>query len=162
MNPPQEPIGVLFVCLGNICRSPMAEGAFRHAVEERELQQHFLIDSAGTSGWHINEPPDRRAQNAAADRGMNISQQASRIVTAEDFDRFHYIVAMDHSNLNSLEASKPEGSKATVDMLMSWSGSIREVPDPYYGGEDGFDHCLDLITQGAQSLLDNILNDHFS
>jgi protein-tyrosine phosphatase len=162
MHPPEQPIGVLFVCLGNICRSPMAEGAFRNSVENLGLEPHFFIDSAGTSGWHQGNPPDHRARRTASNRGMDISQQSSRIVATDDFHRFDYILAMDTANLDDLQRSMPADSPARLDLLLAYGETeVREVPDPYYGGEDGFDYCLDLICDGASGLLQAIRNERW-
>lgn len=163
MTAPNEPIGVLFVCLGNICRSPLAEGVFRHMVKAQGLEKHFIIDSAGTSSWHLGEAPDSRGQKAALLQGIDISNQIARKVTDEDFHRFHYLLAMDQANLSTLEGQKPVGSNAVLELLLSYaSHDILEVPDPYYCEVDGFGDCLDLISGGAEGFLDKILKDHFS
>lgn len=163
MIPPNEPIGVLFVCLGNICRSPMAEGMFRQMVEERGLQDNFIIDSAGTSSWHLGEPPDGRGQEATLLRGFDISSHIARKVMEEDFHRFQYFLAMDRLNLSTLESRKPMGSNAVLDLLLSHANhNVLEVPDPYYREVDGFGECLDLISSGTEGFLNKALKDHFS
>lgn len=150
---------ILFVCMGNICRSPMAEGAFKKAVADRGLDG-FIIESAGTIGYHVGNPPDPRARETALRRGMDISQQRSRKVSPSDFAAFDYIMAMDRENLRDLLANAPSGSKAKVALFLNYSDktTIEEVPDPYYGGDEGFDHCLDLIEGAAEGLLNYLVN----
>jgi protein-tyrosine phosphatase len=156
-----SPIGVLFVCLGNICRSPMAEGVFRHVADQAGLVRHFSIDSAGTSGWHRGEPPDHRAQRASLKRGIDIGGQSSRAVDDRDFERFDYILAMDRDNLDALTGRQPAESRSRLALLLTYAESdTLEVPDPYYGGTQGFDHALDLIFDGARGLLEDIRKDH--
>lgn len=157
-----ERIGVLFVCLGNICRSPLAEGVFRHLVGEKGMEDHFLIDSAGTSSWHIGEPPDSRGQNAALLGGFDIADQRARKITHEDFETFHYILGMDENNLGHIKAMNP-GGFATVDLLLKYSNQgLSEVPDPYYGDVKEFQAILDLVGTGAKGLLEAIEREHFS
>jgi protein-tyrosine phosphatase len=148
---------ILVVCLGNICRSPMAEGAVRKALDEAGLA-HVAVDSAGTSGWHEGGPPDPRAVKAALMRDIDIAHQRARQVTDDDFHRFGLILAMDGQNYARLKAMQPEGSTATIRMFMEYAGEVpvREVPDPYYGGEEGFDHALDLIELAARGLADHM------
>jgi protein-tyrosine phosphatase len=155
-------VHVLFVCLGNICRSPLAEGVFLHLVEQKGLEQHFLIDSAGTSSWHEGEPPDERGTEAALLAGFDISTQRARKITTEDFERFHYILAMDQINVRHLRGRVPEQHQSKIDYLLNHSSSgILEVPDPYYGGVNGFQECLSLIRDGAEGLLETLLIKHF-
>lgn len=146
---------ILFVCLGNICRSPMAEGVFRHVCEENGRGQDLVIDSAGTGGWHIGNPPDHRAIAAAAGRGIDISAQRARQVAGTDFQAFDHIIAMDEDNLETLLARAPEDTHSKVSLFLEGVPGIeeREVPDPYYGGEEGFDHALDLIEAASRALL---------
>ena len=148
---------VLFVCLGNICRSPTAEGVFRHYVEQAGLSEHVTIDSAGTSDWHIGKTPDPRTIAAAAQRGYDVSTLRGRQATAQDFAEFDLILAMDNSNLQNLQAIQPANSKAELALYLPRFGiSPDEVPDPYYGGEDGFELVLDMLEQASQVLLDEI------
>ncbi len=151
---------VLFVCLGNICRSPTAEGVFRHILAERDLQDQFLVDSAGTGDWHIGNPPDRRAQAAAAERGIDISNLRARQVKDSDIHHFDYVIAMDHANRHELITLAGEFHANKVRLLLEFAdiAGINEVPDPYYGGERGFDQVLDLIEQASEGLLLHILN----
>lgn len=148
---------ILLVCLGNICRSPMAEGAVRFALDEAGLD-HIRTDSAGTSGWHVGSRPDPRAVKAALMRDIDIAGQCARQVEAADFDRFDIIAAMDRNNYARLREMQPDGSAGRVHLLLEFAGElpVREVPDPYYGGEDGFDHALDLIEQAAHGLVTHI------
>ncbi len=156
-----ERIGVLFVCLGNICRSPLAEGAFRSLVARKGFEEKFLIDSAGTSTWHVGEPPDFRGREAALTRGFDIGNRVARKLTRQDFDDFHYILAMDRTNLRHLEQMNT--GPATVELLLKYSKSgLLEVPDPYYGGVREFEEVLDLVAGGAEGLLAAIERDHFS
>ncbi len=145
---------ILFVCLGNICRSPMAEGVFRHVVGCRGAADRFLIDSAGMGSWHIGEPPDARAQAAARGRGVEISSQRARRVAADDFERFDTILAMDESNRNDLLNLAPELHQPKVRLLLEFAPDAGrlEVPDPYYGGADGFERVLDLIERASDGL----------
>ncbi len=153
-------IRVLFVCMGNICRSPTAQGVFEHVVEEAGLSNEILIDSAGTYAYHIGEPPDRRAQAAAAKRGIDLSRQKARKVQHSDFEHFDYVLAMDQDNLADLDAICPSESKNKLNLLMVYASKFDEisVPDPYYGGAGGFEKVLDMIEDGAQGLILDIRN----
>ncbi len=155
-------IGVLFVCLGNICRSPLAEVVFRHLVIAEGLEKHFLIDSVGTSSWHVGEPPDERGREAGLIAGFDIGGQRARKITNKDFEKFHYILAMDQTNIRNLRQRVPEEHQNKIDFLLNHSASgIQEVPDPYYGGVDGFQNCLALITEGAEGLLETLMVKYF-
>lgn len=145
---------ILFVCLGNICRSPTAEGVFRQRVREAGLEQRVLVDSAGTGDWHVGKAPDNRTRRAALRRGYDLSGQRARQVCREDFSRFDLILAMDRANLGDLRALRPQGASAELDLyLRRYAVERDEVPDPYYGGEDGFEQVLDLIEQASDRLL---------
>ncbi|MCW3150258.1 low molecular weight phosphotyrosine protein phosphatase [Stutzerimonas stutzeri] len=149
---------VLFVCMGNICRSPTAEGVFRQQVQAAGVQALVEIDSAGTGDWHVGKMPDRRACLAAKSRGYDIGALRARQVAPEDFERFDLILAMDHDNLAHLQALRPVGARAELDLFLRRYGVGGDVvPDPYYGGTDGFEQVLDLIEQASQSLLDEVL-----
>ncbi|MDY7217997.1 low molecular weight protein-tyrosine-phosphatase [Denitrificimonas sp. JX-1] len=148
---------ILFVCLGNICRSPTAEGVFRQYVEQAGLSDKVTIDSAGTADWHIGKSPDPRTQSAAAQRGYDLSGLRGRQVQAEDFHTFDLILAMDKSNFSHLQSIQPAESKAELALYLPRFGiSPDEVPDPYYGGEDGFELVLDMLEQASQVLLDEV------
>jgi protein-tyrosine phosphatase len=145
---------ILFVCLGNICRSPTAEGVMRRLVREEGLEDRIEIDSAGTGGWHVGAPPDARATETARRRGTTLEGAARRFDPSEDFDRFDLIVAMDAENRRDLEAMAPDGeARAKIRMFLAGD---RDVPDPYYGGDDGFDEVLDLVEEAARDLLDEL------
>lgn len=150
---------VLFVCMGNICRSPTAEGVFRHVVKERNMQDFITIDSAGTHAYHVGEPPDRRAQATAKSRGIDLSAQRARKVEASDFDRFDYIIAMDRSNYEDLKRIKGENPKAQLHLFMDFASDWdnREVPDPYYGGSNGFVEVFDMVQSASEGLLEHIV-----
>ena len=148
---------VLFVCLGNICRSPLAEGAMRRLAEAESAA--LEIDSAGTGDWHIGHAPDPRAQAEALRRGLDISMLRARQVTEEDFHRFDHIVAMDAKNLADLLAMQPDGARAALSLLLDHAEG-GDVPDPYYGGDGGFEHVLDLIEAASQGLLAELRNKH--
>lgn len=147
---------VLFVCLGNICRSPTAEGVCRHLAARRGVA--LEIDSAGTGAWHAGEPPDRRAQAEARRRGIDLSGQRARAVRPEDFARFDHILAMDAENLANLRAACPAPHRHKLRRLLDLTpkAGTRDVPDPYYGGPEGFARAFDLIEAACSALLDEI------
>ena len=150
-------IKVLFVCMGNICRSPTAEGVFRHKVEQNNLQEQISIDSAGTHAYHVGNPPDQRAQNAALKRDIDLSQQRARRVSADDFSEFDYVIAMDESNLDDLLSICPAGYEDRLHLFLAFSDSEnREVPDPYYGQGRGFEIVLNLVEDASEGLLQYI------
>jgi protein-tyrosine phosphatase len=142
---------ILFVCLGNICRSPTAEGVMRRLVREEGLEDEIEIDSAGTGGWHVGAPPDARATEAASRRGTTLEGAARRFDPARDFDHFDLILAMDAENRRDLLALAP-GDEARAKVRLFLSGE-RDVPDPYYGGDDGFEEVLDLVEEASRALL---------
>ena len=154
----QARIAVLFVCLGNICRSPSAEGVFRRMVAESQLAERIDIDSAGTGDWHVGSAPDRRSCAAASQRGVDLSGLRARTVARPDFERFDYILAMDRDNLAALERLRPKQGRARLGLLMQYAShtGVSEVPDPYYGGEDGFEKVLDLLEEACRGLLAEI------
>lgn len=161
MKPPEvEKISVLFVCMGNICRSPTADAVFRHHVKSARLDHLIHIDSAGTHAYHIGEPPDRRSQQAALKRGYSMQGLRARRVTQEDFSRFQYILAMDHHNLEELQQDCPPQYNSRLGLFLQYSNqwnTHQEVPDPYYGGSHGFERVLDLVENASQGLLSHIL-----
>jgi protein-tyrosine phosphatase len=155
------PIRILFVCLGNICRSPTAEGVMRALVSEAGLDSRIEIDSAGTGGWHVGSPPDERSAAAARRRGIGLAG-AARKVSPEDFERFDLLLAMDRENLHALRAlARDDEARARVRMLREFdpraagAGDL-EVPDPYYGGARGFDDVLDLVESACRGLLEDL------
>jgi protein-tyrosine phosphatase len=145
---------ILFVCLGNICRSPSAEGVMRRLVRERGLEAEIEIDSAGTGGWHVGSPPDARATEAARRRGTELAGSARRFDPQRDFERFDLILAMDAENRRDLLALAPD-DEARRKVRMFRPGDL-DVPDPYYGGDDGFEEVLDLVEDAAGELLDEL------
>lgn len=149
---------VLFVCLGNICRSPTAHGVFQELVNERQLQSRIEVDSAGTGAWHVGEAPDQRASAAALARGYDLSSLRARAVTPADFSLFDYILAMDQQNLANLQAMMPPGYAGRLGLFLDYHPHplLVEVPDPYYGGEAGFDQVLDLVEEASSGLLREI------
>ena len=145
---------VLFVCLGNICRSPTAESVFRQQLSAAGLDAQVAVDSAGTSDWHVGKPADTRTRLAAQRRGYDMTALRGRQVQVEDFSRFDLILAMDASNMAELQALQPADSHAELDLyLRRYQLALDEMPDPYYGGEEGFEHVLDLAEQAAACLL---------
>ncbi len=148
-------IRVLFVCHGNICRSPTAEGVFRQLLAQEAPQLQVEIDSAGTADYHIGEPPDLRSQRAAMRRGIDLAGLRARQVIAADFASFDLILAMDRSNLLELESVRPPNSRAQVQLFLAYApeSGRQEVPDPYYGDAAGFDEVLDLTTAASRGLL---------
>jgi len=149
---------VLMVCLGNICRSPTAEAMLRRKVHEAGLDDRIEVDSAGTADYHVDAPPDRRAVAHGERRGLQMKHLRGRQVSREDFDRFHHILAMDEDNLADLQRLRPHGSRATVALLMAYApqAGAREVPDPYYGGADGFERVLDLVELAADGFIASV------
>ncbi len=158
-NRSSNQVRVLFVCLGNICRSPTAHGIFEDLVRKSDLSTQIAADSAGTGDWHIGRPPDKRAQQAALSRGYDLSRLRARQVSAADFRVFDYVLAMDVQNLLDLEMMKPGDFSGHLGLFLPCAygeRGPREVPDPYYGGEQGFEQVLDLVEQASQALLDHI------
>ncbi len=151
-------VKVLFVCLGNICRSPTAHGVFSRQVVDAGLANQIEVDSAGTSGWHINAEPDSRSSTEAAARGYDLSFVRSRKITSDDFDDCDLILAMDNENLRDLESECPHEHRQKLKLFLDFSGDLktREVPDPYYGGDEGFTRVLELVEFGGQALLQHI------
>ncbi|MFV2057606.1 MAG: low molecular weight protein-tyrosine-phosphatase [Thiohalomonadales bacterium] len=150
-----EKVQVLFVCMGNICRSPTAEGVFQKMVDDANLSDRLSIDSAGTHAYHVSEPPDPRAQSSAKSRGYDLSYIQARRVKTLDFDNFVYLIAMDKNNLDYLESICPPGREGRLSLFMSYAPDtgVAEVPDPYYGGNKGFEYVLDLIEAASRGLL---------
>jgi protein-tyrosine phosphatase len=162
MNNPDS-VSVLFCCMGNICRSPTAEAVFRHYVEQAGLVEHIHIDSAGTHDYHIGDVPDARTQHAALRRGYDMSRLRGRQVAAGDFMRFDYVLAMDEANLAILKRLRPHDAQSHLGLLLEFAEhhDEREVPDPYYGGADGFERVLDMVEDAAGGLLKHIRQHHF-
>ncbi len=146
---------VLCVCLGNICRSPTAEAVLRDLAAREAPGLITAVDSAGTAAYHVGEPPDRRSVAAAARRGYDLSALRARRVHQSDFQAFDLILAMDRANLAVLTRAAPHGARARIELFLAFAPDlgVDEVPDPYYGGDDGFEHVLDLIEAGARRLL---------
>ena len=155
-------IKILFVCMGNICRSPTAHGVFANLVAQAHLQTLITVDSAGTHAYHIGEAPDPRTQQAAQLRGIDLSNLKARKVVNSDFVDFHYILAMDQANLQNLQAVAPKTSSARVQLFMDYAQrwQDREVPDPYYGGAQGFERVLDMVEDAAEGLLLHLRQQH--
>lgn len=161
-------VRVLFVCLGNICRSPTAHGVFQHLVDRHDLRAAITVDSAGTGDWHIGRAPDSRSIATALGRGYDLSVLRARQVSAEDFARFDYILAMDAHNLRELQRLRPAQFRGELDLFLRYgssrahagSGNLREVPDPYNGDSASFEHVLDLVEDAARGLLRAIAQRH--
>jgi protein-tyrosine phosphatase len=156
MNAPTtRPLRVLMVCLGNICRSPTAEAMLRKKAHEAGLDERVEVDSAGTADYHVDSPPDRRAVAHGEKRGLKMKHLRGRQVGRADFERFDHILAMDADNLADLERIRPAGARAHVGLLLAYAPACgaREVPDPYYGGADGFERVLDLVESAADGFI---------
>jgi len=155
-------VSVLMVCMGNICRSPLAHGRFEHLVKEAGLESRISVDSAGTHAYHVGEQPDRRSQQTALRRGINISGQRARKVSLADFEEFDYLLAMDRDNQAILESLAPPEYVHKVRLFLEFAPELneREVPDPYYGGQSGFESVYDLIDAASQGLLEEIRKRH--
>lgn len=149
-------VSLLFVCMGNICRSPLAEGAFRHVAGAAGLADQFEIDSAGTIGYHAGNPPDERSIAAAKKLNIDISEQRSRRVTAEDFETFDLILVMDRDNERDLLARCPEELQEKIQLFLPFipGSPLKEMPDPYYGRDEDFDKCLSIALKASEGLLD--------
>jgi protein-tyrosine phosphatase len=146
---------VLFVCLGNICRSPTAEGVFRQMLVSEAPDLRVEVDSAGTADYHIGAPPDPRSQRAAKRRGIDLSGLRARQVTSGDFAHFDFILAMDGANLRDLEAMRPKNARARLQLILDYAPELgrRDVPDPYYGDASGFEEVLDLCAAASRGLI---------
>lgn len=162
MNKPitkEDPFKIVFVCLGNICRSPTAEGVFQHLVNERGLESYFFIDSAGTSAYHIGEPANSKSQKTANQHGIQLKSRARRF-ESEDLDEFDLILAMDRENYQNIMGLEGNGKYSHKVKLMREydpkSGNDAEVPDPYYGGMDGFKNVFDIVKRSCEALLDEL------
>ena len=166
-RPGREPIRVLFVCLGNICRSPLAEGVFLHLAKEAGVADRFEVDSAGTGDWHVGERPDKRATAVAEKHGVLLPSRA-RQVSPADFDRFDHIVAMDRENMWDLErmAKFKTGARAKIHLLRvddpdrAEGDDRHDVPDPYYGGPSGFDAVYEMVHRSCKALLERLLREN--
>ncbi len=156
-------INVLFVCTGNICRSPTAEGIFRKIVEQQGLREEFFIDSAGTHDYHVGEAPDKRSQIVAKRNGTDISSLTARQITDEDFTKFEYILVMDHYNMECLKSVCPKSLHKKITLFLTYLDNniiSDEVPDPYYGEGDGFQYVYELILEAATSFLAFVKEKH--
>ncbi|QEP45164.1 low molecular weight phosphotyrosine protein phosphatase [Ectothiorhodospiraceae bacterium BW-2] len=153
-----QKIDILFVCMGNICRSPLAHAIFEEEVRQRGWQERVAVDSCGTHAYHIGNRPDPRSCEIAARHGLTLDNQRARQVMLGDFERFDYIVAMDNDNYHHLLQLAPESMRQRVHRLLDFvtDSPIREVPDPYYGGADGFNNVYQLVTAGATALADHL------
>lgn len=155
-------IRILFVCMGNICRSPTAQGVFETLIQRERLGHLIEVDSAGTHAYHVGNPPDRRAQDTARRRGFDISSQRARKAQSDDFREFDYLMAMDQDNFHGLMSICPEGMENKVHLLMDYAPAFRtrEVPDPYYGGDAGFERVFDMMEAAAAGLLEELKRRH--
>lgn len=151
-------VAVVFVCLGNICRSPTAEGVFRHLVQQEGLDDWITTDSAGTHAYHIGKQPDQRAQQTARGRGIDLSDLRGRKATENDFYEFDYVLAMDDDNYQVLKELCPAGLESKLSLFLDFSKEYSEtqVPDPYYGGDQGFEFVFDLVDSASKGLLEDI------
>ncbi|MDK9721571.1 MAG: low molecular weight phosphotyrosine protein phosphatase [Rhodospirillales bacterium] len=152
--------GVLFVCTGNICRSPTADGVFRKMVAKAGLEERVTVDSAGVSGWHAGEAPDQRTQAAALGRGYDLKNLRARAVLPDDYRKFDLLLAMDRGHEETLLMNAPSAARQRVRLFMSFApqSNVQDVPDPYYGGPGGFEHVLDLIEAACSGLLNHVRN----
>ncbi len=156
-------VRVLFVCMGNICRSPTAYAVFERFLEQTGLAEQVEIDSAGTHAYHIGKAPDPRAQAAALRRGVDLSPQRARRVEVEDFELFDYVLAMDQDNLSDLLALAPAEHGHKVRLFLDFAPELKvtDVPDPYYGTNSGFDRVLDLVEAASEGLIRHLRSEHF-
>ncbi len=155
-------VRVLFVCLGNICRSPLAQGVFEDLLRREDLEGEVFVDSAGTGYWHVGSPPDNRASSAAALRGVDISAQRARRISPEDCQNFDYVLTMDEENYRRV-AALCRGSAVVRPFLdFATDSPEREIPDPYSGGPNEFEHVLDLVEEASEGLLEDIRERHLA
>lgn len=158
-----ERIRILFVCLGNICRSPLAEGVFRELLKEKDLENRFSVDSAGTGSWHVGDAPDRRMRMLATDKGLSIDDLRARQFVASDLKEFDHVLAMDKNNLHDilfLDREETHGYKVRLFREFDPEPGDFQVPDPYYGGDDGFENVYSIVRRTAESLLDRLVEEH--
>ena len=153
---------ILFVCLGNICRSPAAEGVFKHKINDRDLERFFVVDSAGTGGWHVGNLADPRMRETALSRGIELTSR-SRKIKESDLYEFDHILVMDNENLETVKSlikdhKNPVNSKIKLILSYSKNSQLEEVPDPYYGGQNGFDKVLDLLDDAIDGLIDSLMD----
>ncbi len=153
---------ILFVCLGNICRSPAAEGIFKQKIKDRDLEKLFVVDSAGTGGWHVGNLADPRMRETALSRGIELTSR-SRKIEENDLYEFDYILVMDQDNLEAVkslikDSPNPVNSKIKLILTYSKNSHLEEVPDPYYGGQNGFDKVLDLLDDAIDGLIDSLMD----
>jgi protein-tyrosine phosphatase len=149
----KPPRAILFVCLGNICRSPLAEGIFRDVIRENEISGEFILDSAGTGAWHVGDPPDPRSIAVARRYGIDITMQRARKVAPDDFRRFDLLLGLDRSNVETLAARAPHDARNKVHLFFDYAGLGRyDVPDPYYAGDDGFETVYRMIREASEAL----------
>lgn len=153
-----EKIKVLFVCMGNICRSPTAEGVFTKLIIEKKLTSRFTIDSAGTHAYHVGNPPDERSQQAALKRGVDLQHLRARKVHSSDFEYFDFVIAMDDDNFSILIHDCPDEHKDKLKYFLDYAPQlgVREVPDPYYGGKHGFEQVLDMVEDASLGFLESL------
>ena len=153
---------ILFVCLGNICRSPAAEGVFKQKVKDRDLEELFVVDSAGTGGWHVGNLPDKRMRATALSRGIELTSR-SRQIEEKDLYEFDHILVMDKDNLEAVKSltkdhMNPVNSKIKLILSYSKNSQLDEVPDPYYGGQNGFEKVLDLLNDAIDELINSLID----
>ena len=155
-------VKVLFVCMGNICRSPTAHGVFEHLVNVEHLAEQLEIDSAGTHAFHVGGKPDRRAQETAAGKGIDLTHITARQICAEDYENYDYILAMDNDNYGLLEQGCPEQYKNKLSLFLDFAPDhpLKEVPDPYYGGLKGFENVFEMVDIASKGLLEHIKKNH--
>jgi protein-tyrosine phosphatase len=155
-------VRVLFVCLGNICRSPLAQGVFEDMLRREGLMEEVFVDSAGTGSWHVGSPPDDRAQSSASARGLDLSTQRARRISSDDCEEFDYVLTMDEQNYRTVASLC--GGRAVVRPFLDFAphSPEREVPDPYSGGPDAFERVLDLVEEASEGLLDDIRDRHLT
>ena len=156
-----KPIRVLFVCMGNICRSPTAHGVFQSLVDSARLGDSILVESAGTHSYHVGSPPDPRSQATARSKGVDLSSLRARRFVSGDYHQFDYLIAMDRGNLADMQAIRPADSNKSAELMLRYSDRFRqkEVPDPYYG-DGGFEEVFDMIDDASRGLLRHIREHH--